>query len=112
MSSDFVQAAPPRHDMERARGVFVPVLLLALAMVASLAVQSMYLVGETRQLAAAATAIGPQEVAAGKVRASLDALASATARLATAGNPGARAIVEQLRVRGITISAPASAASR
>jgi hypothetical protein len=106
MSDDSAESAP------RPRGVFVPILLLALAVVVSLAVQLAFLIDERGKLAAASTSLGAQEVAADKIRASLDTLASATARLAAAGNPGARAIVEQLRGRGITINAPASSAAR
>ena len=112
MSDDFAESAPRSRDSGGARGVFVPILLLSLAMLVSLAVQSVFLVEECHKLAAASTALGPQELAAGKIRSSLDTLASATARLARAGNPGAITIVEQLRSRGITINAPASSAAR
>lgn len=113
MRDDFAKSAPwPSDDGGGTRSVFVPVLLLALAILVSLAVQAMFLVEEKRKLIAASAALEPQELAAGKIRASLDSLASGTAGLAAAGNPGARVIVEQLRSRGITINAPASSASR
>lgn len=112
MSDYFAEQGPGLRDGGGSRNAFVPVLLLALAMLVSVAVQAVFLIGESRSLAAASAALGPQELAAGKIRASLDTLASATARLATAGNPNARAIVEQLRSRGITINAPASSAAR
>jgi hypothetical protein len=43
------------------------------------------------------------------VRASLDAVATATAELAAGGNANARAIVDELAKRGITIERPARA---
>ncbi len=39
-----------------------------------------------------------------KLRASLDTLASETAKLAAQGNAGARLLVDELRKRGITIN--------
>ena len=46
-----------------------------------------------------------------KLRASLDTLAADTQRLADSGNPNARALVDELKKRGVTISTtPANAA--
>ena len=51
---------------------------------------------------------------AGKLRASLDVLAADTQRLADGGNANARALVEELKKRGVTINSantpPAGAA--
>ena len=41
---------------------------------------------------------------AGKLRASLDALAADTQRMADGGNPYARALVDELNKRGVTIN--------
>jgi hypothetical protein len=95
-----------------ARGPFVPILLGLLALTTWLAAQTVQLVGERRQLEAANTSLAPQEEAAKKMRASLDQVATATAKLAAEGNPNARVIVEQLRVRGITINPAAASAPR
>ncbi len=46
---------------------------------------------------------------AARLRASLDAIAADTQRLADSGNANARLLVEELRRRGITINAAASA---
>ena len=89
--------------------LFLPVLLLALAFVAWLAFQAMQQVSERQQIMQAQTNLEPQEQAATKLRASLDALAVATAGLAAQGNPNARVIVEELRKRGVTINPPAAA---
>ncbi len=88
---------------------FVPVLVIALAVVLWLAFQTVQLVREQQQLEAAQASLEPQHQAATKLRASLDDVATATAKLANAGNANARVIVEQLRSRGVTIS-PAAAA--
>jgi hypothetical protein len=92
------------------RSGFVPMLLLALGMTGWLGFQSAQLLLERQQLATAQAALDPQVQGAAKVRAALDAVATATAKLAAEGNPNARAIVDQLRQRGITINAPAALA--
>jgi hypothetical protein len=86
-----------------ARSAFVPILLTSLAVACSLAFQTVQLVRERRQLETLQASLLLQEQASLKLRASLDAVATATARLATQGNANARTIVEQLRNRGITI---------
>jgi len=92
------------------RGPFVPLLLAALAMTTWLGAQALQLARERQQLESAKTSLAMQEETATKVRASLDQVATATAKLAADGNANARAIVEQLRSRGITIN-PSSGAS-
>lgn len=89
--------------------LFLPILLFAMAFVGWLAFQAMQQVSERQQLMQAQANLEPQEQAATKLRASLDALAVATAGLAAQGNPNARVIVEELRRRGVTIN-PAGAA--
>ncbi len=91
------------------RSAFSPLLLLALALIAWLGFQCMQQVGERQQLAAMQGSLDAQEAAAKKVRASLDAVATATAKLATAGNANAVFVVEELRKRGVTINADSGA---
>ena len=86
------------------RSAFVPLLLLALAVVGWLAFQSTQLLREREQLAAVEAGLQPQEQNATKLRASLDAVATATAKLAAASNANARVIVDELRRRGVTIN--------
>ena len=95
-------AVPP------AKSLFVPAALFALAFVGWLAFQTVQLVGERQALASARANLDPMELSATKLRAALDALATATAKLATDGNANARVIVEELRKRGVTIN-PAGA---
>ncbi len=84
-------------------GVFVPMLLLALAVVGGIGVQTLLLARENQQLALARTGLQAQEQVAVKLRAALDALATSTAKLAADGNVNARKVVDDLRSRGITI---------
>lgn len=93
-----VQAAPRQYS------AFLPNLLLALALVGWLAFQAFQQYGEHQQLAALDASSAPQEQAAQKVRTSLEAVATATAKLATDGNANAQVVVEQLRKRGVTIN--------
>ena len=92
------------------RSPFAPMLLLAIAFVAWLGFQATQQIGERRQLAELQTSLDPQEIAARKVRTSLDAVATSTAKLAADGDASARVIVEELRKRGITINNASGAA--
>ena len=82
---------------------FVPMLLVAVSLLSWLAFQGVQLGLEQRQLALAHESLDAQHAAATKLRAALDALATATAKLAADGNANARVVVEELRKRGITI---------
>ena len=105
--------APSRDDdAQPARGVFVPIFLVALSVTSWFGFQTLQLVREQQQLEAVKVNLAAQELAATKVRAALDQVATATAKLATEGNSNARLIVEQLRSRGVTISSPGASAPR
>ena len=91
-----------------ARSAFVPTLLLAIALVAWLAFQATQLVRERQQLSRSADSLKPQQAAATKIRADLDAVATSTAKLAADGNSSAQVIVEALRKRGVTINPQAA----
>jgi hypothetical protein len=93
------------HPAAPTRSPFVPLLLLAIALVAWLGFQAVQQVRDREQLGALRKALEPQEAAAQKVRASLDAVAIGTAKLAADGNASARAVIEELRKRGITVNA-------
>lgn len=95
------------HAPDLRRGVFVPALLLALALVGWLGFQFSQLWFERQQLASVQQSLDPQEAAAKKVRLSLESVATSTAKLANDGNANARVIVEELRKRGVTINTPA-----
>ena len=93
-----------RRWAEHTRAVFVPWLLLALAFVVWLGFQTYQLASERQQLKLLRVGQDANLDAANKVRGSLDAVATSTAKLASEGNANARVIVEELRKRGITIN--------
>ena len=86
------------------RSVFVPGLLLALAVAGWSGFQCWQLVVERNNLSGAIAGQEPQMAQSQKVRAALENIATKTARIARAGNPNATVIVEELRKRGITIN--------
>ena len=97
------QAAP--------RSAFAPLLLGGLAMLGWLGFQAQQQYVERQALQAAYASQQQTVDSSAKLRASLDTLAADTQRLADAGNPNARALVEELKKRGVTISTtPANAA--
>lgn len=91
---------------------FLPLLLLSAALVSWFTFQAFQLVNERQQLVAVRAGQDAQVDAAAKVRASLDTVAAATARLADGGNVNARILVEELRKRGITINPTPPASPR
>jgi hypothetical protein len=86
------------------RNVFVPGLLLALAVAGWSAFQCWQLVVERNNLAVAIAGQDAQMEQSQKVRAALENIATKTARIARAGNANATLVVEELRKRGITIN--------
>lgn len=109
-SDRFIQPASVRgHDRaaERAEySIFLPLVILAGAIVAWFAFQTFQLTTERGDLAAIKAGQATQVEAAAKIRAALDTLASSTQRLANSGNANAQVIVEELRKRGVTIKTP------
>ncbi|MDP1646885.1 MAG: hypothetical protein Q8M01_01595 [Rubrivivax sp.] len=106
MQSQPQPAAAGRHSP------FVPLLLGALALLGWLGFQTHQLANERAVLLAAHASQQQTVDSAGKLRASLDALAADTQRMAEAGNPSAKLLVDELRKRGITINAAAPGAQR
>ena len=89
------------------RGVFVPLLLVVLAVLGWALFQMGTLGAAHRSLVQTLQAQTPQVQQARRLSRALSALAGYTQRLAEAGDPGARLIVAQLKTRGITIHAAA-----
>ncbi len=83
---------------------FLPLLLLAIALVSWLCFQTVQLVRERTQFTDARIAQQAQVDAATRVRANLDALAASTQRLANAGNANARLVIDELRKRGVNVN--------
>ena len=80
------------------RSVFVPLLL------GWLGFQSWQLFSEPQALQTAYASQQQPVDNSAKLRASLDTLAADTQRLADAGNPTARTLVDEIKKRGVTIS--------
>ena len=101
--------APTAQRPVQQRTAFVPVLLGTLALLLGLGWQSYLLMMDRDALQNAHG--GQQQTVdnAGKLRASLDALAADTQRLADGGNASAALLVTELRKRGITINTSANA---
>lgn len=94
----------------RTRSAFVPTLLGLLALAGTLGFQAWQLASDRTALKAAHAGQQQTVDSAGKLRASLDALAADTQRLADTGNANAALLVAELKKRGITINAAAPAA--
>lgn len=84
--------------------VFIPVLLIALAVVVWSGFQSIQLFQERSNLANLRTSQDAMFQNARKMRDQLDALAAGTQKLANSGNKNAQAVVNALAQRGITIN--------
>ena len=97
------------------RSAFIALLLGGLALLGWLAFQAQQLMAEHQNLQTAYASQQQTVDNAGKLRASLDVLAADTQRLADSGNPNARALVDELKKRGVTINSantpPAGAAA-
>lgn len=103
--ADLAQPAPPpRRPAAADAGTFWPLLLLALAGLGWMTFQLMLSVNDRKTLRDAHAQQQQTVDKSAQLRASLDALASDTHRLAEAGNPNARALVEELKRRGVTIN--------
>jgi type II secretory pathway component PulJ len=100
---------PRSARTKHARDVFVPVLLLATSIIASLAFQTSQLYRDRTSLQQAKGAQQQAFEESRTLRAQLDGVAADTARLAQQGNANAQRVVEELRKRGITINPQASA---
>lgn len=96
----------PRWAVPAASTPFVPVLLMALSMVAWFGAQLWDGYQQRQQLLAAHSAQRQTVDNASQLRQSLDVLAADTQRMADGGNANAALLVTELRKRGITISVP------
>lgn len=86
------------------RSSFLPILLLALVLLTQLIFQLVQLRSERNGLQElTANQQTPLEESQ-RMRAQLDGIAADTARLADQGNANAKAVIEELRRRGITIN--------
>ena len=92
-------------EQTASRSAFAPLLLGLLAVLGWLGFQTWQFYMERQALQAAFASQQQTVDSAGKLRATLDTLAADTQRLADAGNPNARTLVDELKKRGVTINA-------
>jgi hypothetical protein len=88
-----------------ARSVFLPALLVGIAVTGWSSFQTYQLVRENRSLQTVIANQQTQVDSSAKLRDSLQKLAVELAGLAQAGNSNATVVVDELRRRGITINA-------
>ncbi|MGH8317798.1 MAG: hypothetical protein ACREUL_07445 [Steroidobacteraceae bacterium] len=88
----------------RTGSLFLPLLLLGLAVLGWTAFQTVELVREHQGLSSVHAAQRRAVDQSQKLRASLSTMAADTQRLADGGDAGAKLIVERLRQQGITIN--------
>ena len=115
--ADATQSAPPQRSVSGRRQAptasyspFLPALLSSLGLCGWLGFQTFQLMNDRSAILGAHAAQQQTVDNASRLRASLDALAADTQRLAETGNVNARTLVEELRKRGVTINpnAPSS----
>ena len=90
-------------------GLFLPVLLLTVALVGWFVFQAIQLVNERSVLKQVWMSQETQVEQSIKVRSALDSLASDTAQLAERGNANAKLLVDELRKHNINIKPNATA---
>ena len=86
------------------RDIFVPLLILELALAAWFGFQAIQLNGERNAMHGLITSQDKQVEESKKVRDALDAIARGTAQLSDAGNSNARLVIEELKKRGIVMN--------
>ncbi|HEX3498638.1 MAG TPA: hypothetical protein VHT04_04890 [Stellaceae bacterium] len=91
------------RDTANAERFSVPLGLLVLGFVLMVGFQTVQLIRERSNLFEIQLAQEPTVQEGAKLRLQLDSLAKKTAALADAGNPGAKAVIEEMRRQGITI---------
>jgi hypothetical protein len=91
------------RDTANAERLSVPLGLLVLGFVLMVGFQTVQLIRERSNLFEIQLAQEPTVQEGAKLRLQLDSLAKKTAALADAGNPGAKAVIEEMRRQGITI---------
>lgn len=94
-------AADRQAPESRTRGVFVPLILVALGVFGATVLPTLRLFAERQALAQASIEQAAPLANAYKLRQAANALFSKTQALAEQGNPSARAVVNALKQRGV-----------
>ena len=87
-----------------ARSPFIPVLLLAVALLGMLTFQTIQIYRDGDSLQELKVSQEQPLEEARRLRTQLDGVAADTARLSEQGNPNAQRVVDELRKRGVTIN--------
>ena len=91
-------------QLQKERSYFIPLLMIAIALLSWTAFQTIQLVKERTYLKTVFASQSQTVEQAEKLRAQLDSIAKGTLQLANQGNASAKIIVEGLRKRGVTIN--------
>jgi hypothetical protein len=86
--------------------LWLPVLIVAASFFVLMAFETSYTIHDRDALAEQQRVQEPAVQEAIKLRQKLEALAGKTAQLAAEGDEGAKAVVDQMKRQGITMSAP------
>jgi hypothetical protein len=97
---------PPVRDGRDGERLPVPLILIVVAFFILMAFETGQAIRDHGALAELMRAQQATIEQAVKLRQQLQTLAGKTAELAAAGDPGARAVVEQMKAQGVTLSAP------
>jgi hypothetical protein len=87
-------------------GLPLPLMLVVLSLFVLMAFETGQAIHDRGALEELRGAQQPSVQQAVKLRQQLQTLAGKTAQLATAGDPGAKSIVDQMKRQGVTLSAP------
>jgi hypothetical protein len=94
---------PPVRDGER---LPMPLILIVVALFILMAFETGQAIRDHGVLTELMRAQRPTVEQAVKLRQQLQTLAGKTAELAAAGDPGAKAVLEQMKAQGVTLTAP------
>jgi hypothetical protein len=87
-------------------GLQPPLILVVVSLFVLMAFETGQALHERSALADSLKAQQPSIEQAVKLRQQLQALAGRTAELASAGDPGAKSVVDQMKAQGVSLSAP------
>lgn len=108
MSQAFEPVDSRRRDPEeQVISPFIPMLIIGLVLAGWFGFQAIQLRAERAAMTDLLANQEKQVQESKKLRDSLDSIARGTAQLAAGGNPNAKVIVDELKKRGVTISANA-----
>jgi hypothetical protein len=97
---------PPTRGARDGEPLPLPLILIVVALFVFMAFETGQAIRDHGALAELMRAQQPTVDQAVKLRQQLQTLAGKTAEFAAAGDPGATAVVEQMKAQGVTLTAP------